>query len=118
MKKVLIIDDEQGLVQLLKARLEANGYEVLTASDGEDGLNLLKSHQPDLIILDVQMPKMDGFTFVQEFKRTSDRKSTPIIVLTAKDKLQDIFKVEGIKDYIVKPFNTSDLLARIKKYIG
>ena len=118
MKKILVIDDELGVVQLIKARLEASGYGVISASDGEEGLNLLKDHQPDLIILDIQMPKMDGFTFVREFKRVENIKNTPVIVLTAKEKLQDIFKMEGIKDYVVKPFNTSDLLDRIKKYIG
>ena len=118
MKKILIIDDEPGVVQLIKIRLEANGYETLSAADGEQGLQALKTHQPDLIILDVRMPIMDGYTFVRQAKRDGHLKNTPIIVLTAKEKLQDMFKLEGIKDYIVKPFNTDDLLSRIKQYIG
>ncbi len=117
-KKILIIDDEPGILKLLQDRLKVNQYTVVTAQDGEEGLAKINSEQPDLIILDIMMPKMDGFTFVREYKRLSESKIVPIIVLTAKENLQDIFKMEGVKDYLLKPFAAEDLLTRVKKLIG
>ncbi len=118
-KKVLVIDDEPTMVKLIKLNLEANQqYQVITASDGIEGLERLKIEKPALVLLDVQMPKMDGYSFLLEFKKITNLKDTPVIILTAKEKLQDLFKIEGIKDYFVKPFKIEDLLAKIKSYIG
>ncbi len=116
-KKILVIDDEAGVLKLIATRLEANKFVVVTAVDGAEGLEVAKREKPDLIILDIQMPKMDGYSFVRELKKISDLQSIPIIVFTAKDKMQDLFKVEGIKDYIVKPFDAEVLLAAIKKHL-
>ena len=117
-KKILVIDDEKDIVNLLASRLKANRYEVVTAFDGDEGLEKLKTEKPDLVILDILMPKTDGYTFVREFKTMIDLKDVPIIVLTAKEMMRDLFKMEGITDYIVKPFVADELIEKLVKHIG
>ena len=117
-KKILVIDDEKDIVKLLESRLKANHYEVVTAFDGEEGLEKLKKEKPDLVILDIFMPKTDGYTFVREYKTIVDVKSVPIIVLTAKERMRDLFKMEGVADYILKPFMAEELLEKVNKHIG
>ena len=114
-KKILIVDDEPELVNLIRLRLEANGYEVIDASNGEEGLKKVEEERPDIILLDIMMPKKDGYTLMRELKRKEATKSIPIIALTGKPKMKDLFEIEGIKDYIVKPFEDEDLLLRIKR---
>jgi DNA-binding response OmpR family regulator len=117
-KKILLIEDEPELSTMMKSRLEANHYEVITAGDGEEGLKKIEAGTPDLILLDVMLPGMDGYTFVKTLK-TKQSETIPIIVVTAKgDNLRGLFELEGIKDYITKPFQGQDLLERIKKHIG
>ena len=116
-KRILIVDDDQALVKMVEAFLVSHGYSVVTAFDGEEGLAQVKTQRPDLIVLDVQMPKMNGYTFVFELKKIDNAASVPIIVLTAKEGMAEIFKVEGVKEYITKPFQTEALLANIKKYV-
>ncbi len=120
MKKILIIDDEPDIVKIIQKQFMASHYEVITALDGEEGLEKAEREKPDLIILDIMMPKMDGYTFTRELhtKISSGRVTTPIIVLTAKEKMQDLFEIEGVKEYIVKPFDPAELLEKVKKYIG
>ena len=115
-KRILIVDDEPHLVKLVKLRLEANGYEVATALNGLEGLKEAEENHPDLIIVDVMMPKMDGYTFVKNIRVRDELKAIPIIVLTVKNKLENLFKAEGVKDYIVKPFDAENLLEKVKKY--
>ncbi len=117
-KKILIIDDEPTFVKMISARLSANGYEVVTASDGEAGLRLIEVEKPNLIVLDVMMPMMDGYTFIRELKGTREENPIPVIVLTAKERMEDLFKVEGVDDYMLKPYEPSELLQKIKKHIG
>jgi len=116
-KKILVIDDEPELVKALKIRLETKGYEVITAFNGEEGMKKVQEEKSHLIILDVQMPAMDGYRFVRELKKRLDP-IPPIIVLTAKDKLQDLFELEGVTDYIIKPFEHQELLDRVSKLLG
>ena len=117
-KKILVVDDEPELVKALKIRLESAGYEVIPAYDGEEGIMKAREENPDLIVLDIMMPKMDGFTTLKELKKRSKNKPLPpVIVLTAKPKMQDLFATEGIKDYVVKPFEHQDLLDRIDKLL-
>ncbi|MCP4650434.1 MAG: response regulator [PVC group bacterium] len=117
-KKILVVDDEVHVLKLLESRLRANGYEVITASDGEEGLQKVSSENPDLIILDVVMPKMDGYTFVRKIKYDTSIRTIPIIILTAKNELKELFELEGAKDYIVKPFKTEELLTKVKENLG
>jgi len=115
-KKILIIEDDSDMVGLLTMRLEMNGYDVISAENAEDGLAKALSDGPDLILLDIKMPGMDGHTLLRVLRKHDKKTSSiPIIMLTAYADLQDLFALEGARDYIVKPFNDKDLLMRIAK---
>lgn len=116
-KKILVVDDEIDLVKGLTIILESKGYEVLSAFDGEEGMKKVEEENPDLIVLDIKMPKMDGYTFVKKIKANKSTEKVPIIILTAKDKMKDLFEIEGIKDYVVKPFKNEDLLGKIENLL-
>lgn len=111
--KILAVDDEPLYLRLLKVNLEPEGYEVITASDGETALELVASKQPDLVILDVMMPKLDGITTCERIRQFS---TVPIIILTARGEEQD--RVRGLDvgadDYVVKPFSVTELVARVR----
>jgi two-component system response regulator VicR len=111
--KILIVDDEKPIVEILKFNLEKNGYSVCEAYDGEDGLNTAQSKKPDLILLDVMLPKMDGFTVLKHLRQTM---TMPVLMLTARE--EEIDKVLGLElgadDYITKPFSMRELIARVK----
>lgn len=113
---IMIIDDESQMRELIRTFLEAEGYAVITATDGVHALSILDKESPDLFIVDVMMPFMDGFQFAQEVKR---KHTTPIIFLSAKGEEWD--RVSGLKiggdDYIVKPFHPAELLARIESVL-
>jgi len=117
-KRILTIDDEPDVRAMLKARLESKSYEVIAAADGEEGLEKVEYERPDLIILDVMMPRMDGYTFIREMRNRYPDLKIPIIVLTAKDKLKDLFEIEGIGDYLTKPYDAQELLQKIEKFLG
>lgn len=112
MKKVLIVDDEDEIREILRMNLELAGYECLEADDGEKAIRILESEILDIILLDIMLPKKDGFQIAEEIVK----KDIPIIFLTAKENVMD--KVKGLKlgadDYIVKPFDSMELLARIE----
>lgn len=110
---VLIIDDEERLLSLVKAYLEKGGYRVVTAVNGRDGLFVARQEKPDLILLDIMMPEMDGHEFMRLHRRDAE---TPIILLTAKVEEDDkIIGLElGADDYITKPFSPRELLARVR----
>nr|YP_010336292.1 regulatory component of sensory transduction system [Chroodactylon ornatum]UNJ14698.1 regulatory component of sensory transduction system [Chroodactylon ornatum] len=110
---ILIVDDEASLRRILETRLSMNGYSVISAHDGESALELLKTTTPDLVILDVMMPKLDGYGVCQEIRQESN---IPIIMLTALGDVSDrITGLElGADDYIIKPFAPKELEARIK----
>ncbi len=116
-KKILVIDDETLLVDLVKIRLEANNYDVIAAYDGVEGLEKAKNEKPDLILLDISMPFMDGYQALQKLKENDQTKSIPVIMLTAKSQIDDVTKVAdlGAADYVVKPFNPQTFLAKIHK---
>jgi len=115
-KKILIVDDEQNLVDFVKIRLEANNYSVVSAADGEEALKVFAREKPDLVLLDILMPKIDGFKVCQMLKKDPACTNVPIIMLTAKDRMDDIksAKESGANAYIIKPFDASDLLLDIK----
>lgn len=112
MRKILIVDDEERIRELIKMNLELSGYECSEAEDGEAALEKLESYKPDLALLDIMLPKKNGYEIAEEFIK----QDVPIIFLTAKDSVVD--KVKGLKlgadDYIVKPFESMELLARIE----
>ncbi|MBQ3055130.1 MAG: response regulator transcription factor [Oscillospiraceae bacterium] len=115
-KKILIVEDEIAIVDILKFNLERDGYHVISAYDGEEGVRLAKEENPDLILLDVMLPKMDGF---EVCKYVRSRMNTPIIMLTARE--EEVDKVLGLElgadDYVTKPFSMRELLARVKANI-
>lgn len=112
-KRVLIVDDEPRYLRLLEANLRTEGYEVVTAQDGQQALDVFSSQPIDLILLDIMMPRLDGFGTTQRIREFS---SVPIIILTAKGEEQD--RVRGLDlgadDYLVKPFSATELLARVR----
>ena len=117
-KKILIIDDEKTFVKLIRTHLTSVGFDVITANNGQEGLGLAQSQKPDLILLDVMMPKMDGYTMVLEFHKSEELKKIPIIVVTAKENMKDMFGMIGTNDYFVKPVNFDDLLARVNERLS
>ncbi|MEG0267653.1 MAG: response regulator YycF [Carnobacterium sp.] len=113
MKKILVVDDEKPISDIVKFNLVKEGYEVFTAYDGEEALEQVKEVEPDLIILDLMLPKIDGLEVCREIRKTHDM---PIIMVTAKD--SEIDKVLGLElgadDYVTKPFSNRELVARVK----
>jgi two-component system response regulator VicR len=112
MAKILIVDDERAIVDILEYNLKKEGYTCLTAFDGEEGLALAMSENPDLVMLDIMMPKMDGYEVAKSIRTKSQ---VPIIMLTAKAEESDkVLSFElGADDYIVKPFGVREMLARV-----
>lgn len=112
-KKILVVDDEERLVSLVKAYLEQGGFWVATAKNGRDALFIARQEKPDLILLDIMMPEMDGHEFMRVHRQ---EKNTPIILLTAKvDEDDKVIGLElGADDYITKPFSPRELLARVR----
>lgn len=118
--KILIIDDEQDIVETLQFTLETDGYECYTAFDGEEGLRLAKELHPDLIILDVMMPKMNGFKICRLLKYDNSYKNIPIFMLTARSQVEDISigQETGANEYMTKPFELDYVLDKVKEYLG
>ena len=111
--KILVVDDDLNICELLKLYLENEGYTVFTANDGQEAVNTFQAKSPDLVLLDIMLPKMDGWQVCREIRKTS---SAPIIMLTAKGETFD--KVLGLElgadDYVVKPFDAKEVMARVK----
>ena len=113
-KRILVVDDEQSIVTLLKYNLEQAGYEVITALDGEEGLRLAVEETPELLVLDLMLPKLDGLEVCKQLRQL--KVNVPILMLTAKD--DEFDKVLGLElgadDYLTKPFSPREVVARIK----
>ncbi len=112
-EKILVVDDEKNICELLRLYLEKEGYEVVLAHNGVDAVNTFHQENPDLVLLDIMLPQLDGWQVCREIRKTSEK---PIIMLTAKDEVFD--KVLGLElgadDYVTKPFDTKEIVARIK----
>ena len=119
-KKILLVDDERDLVETLRFRLEANDYEVTPAYDGQEGLNKAREVNPDLIILDLMLPKMDGYKVCRMLKFDEKYKKIPIIMFTARaqDSDKEMGKEVGADAYITKPFDPQSLLSKIQELLG
>jgi two-component system, OmpR family, alkaline phosphatase synthesis response regulator PhoP len=118
-KKILVVDDEPDIVTAVSDRLAFEGYEVITAGDGQTALNMAREQNPDLVILDVMMPKIDGFKVSRLLKFDKKNKHIPIIMLTAKTQESDkkIGKEMKADEYICKPFDQEELVKVIKKHL-
>jgi len=117
---VLIVDDEPNIVKMVEARLKSNGYEVLTATGGEEGLHKCKRHKPDAVVLDILMPDMDGSAVAAAIREDPDTRKIPIIFLTGIIKPNEVPKSREIggQYFITKPFNSRDLLDILNHALG
>ena len=115
---ILVVDDDPVNVEIVKRKLQDLGYTIITAGDGEAALKILQMQVPQLIILDVQMPNMNGHTFILKKTAVVDFVSIPVIMLTANNDVQPLFKRHGVKAYLTKPLKLQDLLDTVAKIIG
>ena len=118
-KRILIADDETDIVETLQFMLEVEGFECLTAYNGEDALNLAKREMPDLLILDVMMPTINGYKVCRLLKFDAKYKNIPILMVTARSQEEDkmIGEETGADEYITKPFEINDVVEKVKKYL-
>jgi two-component system alkaline phosphatase synthesis response regulator PhoP len=118
-QRILVVDDDKSIVKVLTAYLEQSGYQVLTAYDGEIALHMLRRERPDLVILDLMMPRRDGYEVTNLVRNDKSLSTTPIIMLTAR--VEDSDKIVGLElgadDYISKPFNAREVVARVKSLL-
>ena len=117
--KILVVDDEPNIVQTLKDRLEMNDYVVVTACNGDEGLHTAREEHPDLILLDVIMPILDGHEMLEKLRQQEWGRDISVIMLTARSQAQDIQRARecNIDDYIIKPFDLSELLEKIENIL-
>ncbi|RMG29922.1 MAG: response regulator [Gammaproteobacteria bacterium] len=120
MARILIIDDSPTEIHVLKGMLEKNGFETLTADSGERGIELAKSEKPDLVLMDVVMPGLNGFQATRQLSRDEETRDIPIIICTTKDQETDKVwgKRQGAKDYITKPVTEEELVEKIRLTLG
>ncbi len=116
--RILVVDDEPTILELVKAALEAGHYEVSVAANGQEGLNSAIAQQPDLILLDVTMPIMDGFQLLAKLKNDERTKKIPVVMLTARDEAESVYLSQQLKanEYLMKPFTVDNLLDLVCKY--
>ena len=119
MNKILIVDDEPDFAEMIKMRLEANGYDIAVAYDGEEGIERAVRDKPDMILLDVMMPGMDGFEVLRHLKRRAETRDTPVVMLTAKGESKSMFDGQelGCADYLIKPCDSKELLAVVNRHV-
>jgi DNA-binding response OmpR family regulator len=117
MKRVLVIEDEEGLLEGLAHNLRFEGYDVLTAKDGHEGLKMALKQKPDVVLLDIMLPQKDGFTVLKELRQR--HRDIPVLVMTARNFEADIVKGFdlGADDYVTKPFGVKELMARVKRLV-
>ncbi|MFC1563278.1 response regulator transcription factor [candidate division KSB1 bacterium] len=117
---IVLAEDEPQIARLTTFKLEKEGFNVIWEKNGGDALNSVKNNKPDLVLLDVMMPVMDGYQVLKKIKEDENLKNIPVIMLTAKGQERDVVKgIEmGAEDYIIKPFRPAELTARVKKILG
>lgn len=114
-KRILIVDDDASVVKTLRIILEFAGYVVIATCFSKEGLKIAKEEKPDLILLDILMPWLDGNNFLKAIRLDEGTKDIAVIIITAKDKMKELFGPEGIVEYIVKPFEYKELLEKVKR---
>lgn len=117
-KKILVADDDERIVQMLKVRLEGAGYQVVGVSDGKEAMEMSRREKPDLIVLDILMPNMDGYSFVRNMKSDEALSKIPVIIFSALGNMKSMLEMEGIKDFLTKPLEEDKFFDAIKKYVG
>ncbi|MDP2981172.1 MAG: response regulator [Candidatus Omnitrophota bacterium] len=118
-KIVLLVDDDADIAKVLKVRIEAEGYEFLSARDGKEMLEVLRIKKPDVVLLDIMLPNMDGYSALREMRKNERCADIPVIILSAKEKKKvgDLFVLEKIAFFIEKPFDTKELMEKISEVI-
>lgn len=118
-KKILIVDDEEDIREVFKKNLEVNDYNVITANDGSQGVKRASEERPDLILLDVMMPVMDGFKSLKELKKEEITSEIPVLMLTVRSDLGTLYECLklGAKDYILKTYDSDRIIKYVKKYV-
>jgi len=116
-KKVLVVDDDADLAKMLKVRILAEGYEFMGATEGREMLEVLKTKKPDVILLDIMLPNMDGYSILREMRKHEEYLDIPVIILSAKEKkkMGDLFALEKVAFFVEKPFDIKDLMEKIKE---
>ncbi|MBF0252622.1 MAG: response regulator [Candidatus Omnitrophica bacterium] len=117
-KKILLVDDEPDFVNAVKMRLEHSGYKVVIGHNGVECVEKALTEKPDLILLDVMMPFKDGYSALKDLKSKESTKGIPVIMLTAKPYMKELFEPEGIAGYMIKPFDTNKLLENIQTLLS
>ena len=119
-KKILIVEDEPDILKVVSSRLKKMGYEVLIAVDGKEGVDIAQKEKPDLILLDLRLPLMDGYEVCKRVKADKKLKHIPVILLSASQvaRIKESMKECKADDYIIKPFEPKELLDKIKKFIN
>lgn len=115
-RNILVVDDDPAIQKVLKQALQMEGYEVTTADDGEEALTALEARVPDVVVLDVMMPKVDGFEVLQRIREGDQTSNLPVILLTAKSATEDVWEGwrRGVDYYMTKPFDVEELLTFIE----
>ncbi len=119
-RKIVLAEDEPQIARLIEFKLKKEGYQVIWKENGEEALKAIKMDKPDLILLDIMMPVMDGYEVLRRLKEDENLKSVPVIMLTARAQEKDVVKgIDlGAEDYITKPFHPAELLVRVKRILG
>ena len=117
-KTILVVDDERIIVEITRRKLEETGFEVMTAFDGLQALARLKEKVPDLIILDVQMPNMDGYNFILEKDKVPAYALIPVIVATSFDEMEPVFLRHAVRAFLLKPLRLQELLLKVHEVLG
>jgi len=119
-KKIVLAEDEPQIARLIEFKLKKEGYQVIWKENGEEALKAIKADKPDLILLDIMMPVMDGYEVLRRLEEDENLKSIPVIMLTARAQERDVVKgIDlGAEDYITKPFHPAELLVRVKRILG
>jgi len=120
-KRVLVVDDEPDIVETIKFRLVNAGFEVITAGDGEEALKKVREENPDLVLLDILLPKKDGYAVCQEIKSNPSLETIPVIMVTIKGEKEDKFRALidiGANGYITKPFDSDKLVQQVKEILS
>jgi len=119
-KRILVVDDEERVREMLGFRLRLFGYEVLEATNGQEALEIAAREKPDLVLLDIMMPGMDGFQVCSRLKRNEETRGIPVVILTAKADAKDVTRAvnSGASDYVVKPYDPMVLQQKVAKNLG
>src|SRR3989338_5194461 len=114
-KRVFVVDDDEDLLKMLRLRVEAEGYEFMCAESGKDMIRIMKMKMPDVVVLDIMLPEIDGYTALRQMRREDDFKDIPVIIVSAKERknVGDLFAFEKVAFFIEKPFEIGGLLQKI-----